>query len=129
MGGKTCQNCKAQVREWNERCNGCGFTLVLEPDEKTRAKFLRGPSLGALLWTQGWTFGARLYVWFLLSLIPIVGLVVLMIMLIAGRRLSWQYGGWGDWDEFRPRMRLLDALAGIWIVGMLVIWLWFRNST
>ena len=80
---KTCADCKKQVEEWNEKCGGCGFTLVIEPDEKRRARYLRGPSLGALLWTQGWTFGARLYLWFLLSLIPIVGFVALFACLLC----------------------------------------------
>lgn len=123
-----CRSCQAEVKEWNEHCRGCGFTLVLEPDEKARARFLRGPSLGALLWTQGWTFGARLYVWFLLSLIPVVGLVVLFICLIFGRRLAWASGGWADWEEFRSRMRLLDALAVIWIGGLIASWFWVRKS-
>jgi hypothetical protein len=123
----TCKSCKANVDAWNEQCDGCGFRLVLEPDEMARAKFLRGPSVGALLFTQGWTFGARLYVWFLLSLVPIVGFVVLFTCLFFGRRWSWKYGGWSDWEEFHSRMRLLDAIAALWIVGLAVSWLWLRK--
>ncbi len=124
---QVCKQCKEKIEEWNERCHGCGFILVLEPDEKKRARYLRGPALGALLWTQGWAFGARLYVWFLLSLIPIVGFVALFALLLFGRRWAWKYGGWSDWDEFKSRMRLLDVLSVIWVGGVMVAY-WYLRS-
>ncbi len=122
----TCTNCKAEVEAWNEQCGGCGFTLVLEPDEKRRAKFLRGPALGALLFTQGWTLGARVYFWFLISLIPVVGIAALLLNVIFGRRWSWKYGGWGDWESFVKRMRLMDAIGVGWIVLLGCVYLYFR---
>lgn len=121
-------SCRAEVAAMNAKCGGCGFTLVLEPDEKIRTRYLRGPSLGALLFTQGWTFGARLYVWFLVSLIPVAGIVALFACLVFGRRWSWKYGGWADWEEFRSRMRLLDALAAVWFAGLAVGWLLLRKE-
>ena len=121
---KTCIQCKQFVKEWNERCGSCGMHLVMEPDEQRQAKFLRGPSLGALLFTQGWTFGARLYIWFLVSLIPGVGLVALFMCLLFGRRWSWKQGGWASFDEFRARMRLLDLLAIGWIAILLAFYFW-----
>ncbi len=124
----TCRSCKARVEEWNEACGSCGFRLVLEPEEQTRAKFLRGPSLGALLFTQGWAFGARLYIWFVFSLIPIIGLVALFVLLIFGRRLSWKQGGWASWEEFRSRMRLLDMIAVGWMVALVAAYLWIRKD-
>lgn len=126
---KTCKQCKLDVKEWNERCGGCGFTLILEPDEKIKARYLRTPALGALLWTQGWTFGARMYLWFILSLIPVVGLVALIVCVIFGRRWSWKQGGWSDWETFHQRMRLLDAVAVIWIIGVIIMWLYLRQAT
>ena len=125
---KNCKQCKSKIELWNKECGGCGFTLVLEPDEKKRARFLRGPSLGALFWTQGWAFGARLYVWFLISLIPVVGIVALFACLFFGRRWSWKYGGWSSWEEFTSRMRFLDALATIWIIG-LISGYWYLRLT
>ena len=119
-----CKQCRTHVEEWNQTCGSCGFHLVLEPDEERRAKFLRIPSLVALLFTQGWTFGARLYVWFLLSLIPGVGLVALFGCLFFGRRWSWKYGGWGSWEEFTSRMKYLDILALGWIFFLLAIYFW-----
>lgn len=119
---KECKECKLDVEIWNKRCNGCGFTLVLEPDENKKARFLKGPALGALLFTQGWTFGARVYVWFLLSLVPVVGFVALFACLFFGRRWSWKYGGWENWDQFKNRMRALDAVGLIWITILVIIY-------
>ena len=123
---QTCTNCKAQVEAWNEQCKDCGFTLVLEPDEKRRARFLRGPALGALLFTQGWTLGARVYFWFLISLIPIVGIAALILCVIFGRRWSWKYGGWSDWEEFVKRMRVMDTIGVAWIVLLGLVYFYFR---
>ncbi len=89
---RTCTSCKHEVEDWNEKCGGCGYTLELVPDDQKKARFLRGPALGALLFTQGWAFGARLYFWFLLSLVPVFGLIALIVGVFFGRRLSWKYG-------------------------------------
>lgn len=124
----TCSQCKIDVEEWNQRCGGCGVHLVLEPDEKQRLRYLRGPSLGALLFTQGWTFGARLYVWFLFSLIPVFGIVALFVCLFFGRRWSWKYGGWASWEEFKARMRLLDGLSIAWVLLLIVLYFWRRYA-
>ncbi len=123
---KSCIECKQFVDDWNERCGQCGFHLVLEPDEVERARFLRGPALGALLFTQGWMFGARLYVWFLISLIPGVGLVALFAGVFFGRRWSWKRGGFANWNEFRQRMRILDILAISWVVLLVGLYIWRR---
>lgn len=117
---KLCVSCKSRVVEWNEKCRGCGYVLVLEPEEKIRAKYLRTPSLGALFFTQGWALGARLYIPFLLSLIPVVGLPVLFTCVLFGRRLSWKFGGWSDWQEFQKWMKIMDVVGVVWI-GLLVI--------
>lgn len=123
-----CQSCKARVEEWNEECEGCGFKFVLEPDERIRARYLRGPSLGALLFTQGWTFGARLYLLFALSFIPIVGIPVLVGCLFFGRRMSWKFGGWSDWKSFQTRMLLLDVLAVGWILMLVGAYFFLKSQ-
>ena len=128
MKEATCKGCKQQVELWNKNCRGCGFVLVLEPEEKIKQRYLRGPALGALLWTQGWTFGARLYLWFVLSLIPVFGLIALFACLFFGRRWAWKAGGWSDWDEFTERMKLMDALSIVWIVGLLGFYLYARST-
>ena len=123
---QTCKQCKHQVELWNKQCGSCGFHLVLEPDEQRKARYLRGPSLGAMLFTQGWTFGARLYLWFLLSFVPIIGLIVLVTLLIFGRRWSWKHGAWSSWEEFTHRMCLLDLLAMLWVLILIGIYFWAR---
>ncbi|MBT5808311.1 hypothetical protein HOI18_03485 [Candidatus Uhrbacteria bacterium] len=115
-----------KVEAWNESCQDCGFHLVLEPDEKRKVRYLRTPALGALLWTQGWTFGARLYFWFLLSLVPVFGIIALVACLIFGRRWAWKYGGWDDWGSFTERMRVMDAIGVIWILGLMIGYVWIR---
>ena len=123
---RICKKCESVVDEWNEKCGGCGFHLVLEPEETVRAQYLKTPSLGALLFTQGWTFGSRLYIWFLLSLIPGVGLVALFMCLFFGRRWSWKQGGWGSFAEFTTRMRYMDVIAMVWILFLIASYLWVR---
>ena len=113
---------------WNRTCGHCGWHLVLEPSEKVRERYLRVPSLGALLFTQGWALGARLYVWFLLALLPVVGIVMLVLCTLFGRRWSWKYGGWPSWEAFQSRMRLLDALGVAWVVILLTVYWVFREG-
>ena len=124
---KICPNCKKQIRQLNQKCQHCGFKIIIEPNEETKKKYLRGPSLGALFFTQGWAFGARLYIWFILSLIPFFGLIVLLLCFFFGRRWSWQYGGWSDWGEFQDRMKLLDIIAIFWVLGLIGVWYFFHK--
>lgn len=112
--------------DWNEHCGRCGFHVELVPDDTIKARYLRGPSLGAVLFTQGWAFGARLYLWFLLSLVPVFGIIVLFICLFFGRRLSWKQGGWASWEDFVRRMKMMDILGGFWIVFWMSIYLYAR---
>ncbi len=128
MAEKTCHACKQFVDEWNEKCASCGMHLVLEPDEVRKARYLKGPALGAMLFTQGWTFGARLYVWFLLSLIPVIGIGALVACLFFGRRWSWKHGGWATWEEFQSRMRVLDTIAIIWVIILIALYMWRRYA-
>lgn len=123
---KICATCQREVEAWNEKCGGCGFTLELVPDERKKARYLRGPSLGALMFTQGWAFGARLYFWFVLSLVPIFGIIALVMCVVFGRRWSWKHGGWNDWAEFQGRMRLMDAVGVVWVALLVGAYLWAR---
>jgi hypothetical protein len=124
---KICEQCKKTVDECNEKCGDCGYVLVMEPEEKLRAKYLRAPSLGALLFTQGWALGARLYILFLFSLIPIIGIPNMIICILFGRQLSWKFGGWSDWQEFQKWMKILDGLAIVWILILVGVYFWFRK--
>jgi len=122
-----CGSCQTKVEEWHEKCKSCGFTLIVEPEEKTRAKYLRTPSLGALFFTQGWTLGARLYIPFLLSLIPIVGIPVMVVCVLFGRRLSWKFGSWSDWSEYQKWMKIMDLIGVAWIIILAIVYLVFRK--
>ena len=42
---KTCPNCKKQIKKLNQKCQNCGFKIIMEPDEKTKERYLKGPSL------------------------------------------------------------------------------------
>ena len=125
---QVCKQCRHLVEQWDKTCAGCGFHLALVPDEQIQEQYLKTPSLGALLFTQGWTFGARLYVWFLLSLIPGVGLVVLFACLVYGRRWSWKYGGWASWQEYTDRMKTMDYVGMIWVGILLATYLYARYT-
>lgn len=96
-------------------------------EDPIRERYLRGPSVGALLFTQGWALGARLYVCFALSLVPVVGVFVMVACLAFGRRWSWKHGGWRSWEAFQSRMRLLDALGVAWIALVATGWLLLRG--
>jgi len=124
---KVCPECRSLVHDWNEQCKDCGFEILIEPTDKARARYLRRPSLGALLWTQGWAVGARLYIWFLLSLIPIVGVAVLILLVIFGRRWSWKRGSWGSWEEFTARMRVMDWIGAVWVAALVLVYLLLRQ--
>lgn len=124
---KICSLCLAKAKEWKKKCLDCGFTLVLEPEEKSQAKYLRTPSLGALLFTQGWTLGARLYILFFLSLIPIVGIPILVVCVLFGRHLSWRFGGWSDWSEFTKWMRIMDIIGVVWVMILVIAYFLFKK--
>jgi hypothetical protein len=59
---------------------------------------------------------------------PVVGVVALIACTLFGRRWSWKYGGWRDWDTFTERMRLMDILATVWIVGLAAAYFWVRQT-
>ncbi|PJA46735.1 hypothetical protein CO172_03640 [Candidatus Uhrbacteria bacterium CG_4_9_14_3_um_filter_36_7] len=128
MSKKACIQCQKIVEEANKVCTACGYHLVFEPNQEKQAKYLRGPSLGALFFTQGWAFGARLYLWFILSLIPFFGFVVLFVLFFFGRRLSWKSGSWASWQDFEQRMALMDKIAIGWILLLVGIYFWTRFS-
>ena len=122
MSASVCQNCKARAVALDQECAACGFRVIIEPEAATRERFLRAPSLGALFFTQGWALGARLYLWFVLSMIPLVGFVALAVCFVFGRRLAWKQGGWTDWEEYERRLKHLDWLAVGWIGLLVCVW-------
>jgi len=67
-----------------------------------------------------------MYLLFVISLIPGVGISALIIGAIFGRRLSWKFGSWGSWQEYTSRMRLLDIIGIVWICLLGFVYLYFR---
>jgi|SRR3989338_6682352 len=122
-----CEHCLASIKQLEKECRTCGFQITVEPTKQVRERFLRVPSLGALLFTQGWTLGARLYLWFVISLIPIAGLAALVACVIFGRRWSWKYGGWRNWETFERRMKILDGIGIIWIIILGISYFFFKK--
>lgn len=118
---------KQLKKRWKKICRACGYQLVLEPTDMERQRYLRTPSLGALLFTQGWMLGARMYLLFALSLIPVVGLIPLIFGTLFGRQMAWKFGGWRDWQTFRQRMRLLDIVGIVWIALLIIAYFLFRQ--
>lgn len=123
---KTCPECLEKLRELQELCKSCGYKVELVPEEEVVARYLKRPSPGGLFWTQAYAFGTRQYLWFILSLIPVVGFVALGVMFLFGRRLSWQTGGWENFTEFKARQQLMDSLAYGWLAILLCIYLYAR---
>lgn len=121
MTKPVCPECLHAAKDKEEHCEHCGFFLGIDSKEKQQERYLRGPAIGALLWTQGWAFGARLYFWFILSLIPVVNFFVLVVLVFRGRRLSWQKGQWISWETFEKRMRFLTILSFIWIYLLIIL--------
>lgn len=126
--GKNCPDCLETLRELQRTCGSCGYRIELVPEEEDIERYLRRPSLGGLLWTQAYAFGTRQYGWFVLSLIPFVGVVALLVMCIFGRRRSWEIGGWESFEEFRRRQRLMDGFAYVWVAILVGLYLLARYT-
>jgi len=126
MNKQKCTNIKTEVKKLDRQAEGCGFRVHLESAEESMKRYLRTPSLGALLWTQVWALGARMYFWFILSLIPIVGFVPLIVLTIRGRQLSWNTGQWENFEVFKRRMRILDIVALVWLIIIVGVYLFIK---
>ncbi len=115
IDAKTCPECLEKLKEAQRFCASCGYHVELVPDEVVKERFLRRPSPGGLFWTQAYALGSRQYLWFFLSLIPVVGFVALFAMFFFGRRWSWQVGEWESFEEYHRRQVLLDWIGYGWI--------------
>lgn len=83
--------------------------------------YISGWSWSAFFGSFVFAIGNRLYGWALLSLIPIVSLYVWIKLSISGRRLSWEKGGWGSFEIFRKRQKIVAIVIVILIIlGLLL---------
>lgn len=126
MDSKSCPDCLQKLKEAQRACLACGYTVELVPKEEVMERYLRRPSLGGLFWTQGYAFGTRQYLWFIVSLIPIAGFVALVAMFFFGRRWSWHVGGWDSFEEFQKRQQLMDGIASAWLCVLVVAYAYLR---
>ncbi len=117
---KMCPECMEKLKEAQRFCAACGYHVELVPDEVVMERFLRRPSPGGLFWTQAYALGTRQYLWFILSLIPIVGVVALFAMFFYGRRWSWKVGEWENFEEYRRRQILMDRIGYGWLATLLI---------
>lgn len=123
---KTCPECLEKLKELQELCGSCGYKVELVPEDEVMQRYLKRPSPGGLFWTQAYALGTRQYLWFILSLIPIVGFVALGAMFWFGRRWSWEVGGWENFAEFKKRQQLMDGLAYGWLALLIGAYLYTR---
>lgn len=75
---------------------------------------LRKFNWGALLLGWVWAFGHRLWLWGILGLIPLVGLVVQIGQGFQGNRMAWERGGYASAEELRRKERRW-AWASLWV--------------
>jgi len=126
MESKSCPDCLQKLKEAQRACHACGYVVELVPREKQIDRYLKRPSPGGLFFTQAYAFGTRQYLWFIISLIPVVGLVALVTMFLFGRRWSWHVGGWENFEEFKRRQRVMDRIAYAWLAILLLGYVYLR---
>lgn len=95
-----------------ENTSGQGKTAVIPEEAK-------GLAWGAFLWT--WIWGIFNRTWLaLLTLIPLVGLVVWVMLLFKGREWAWQNKRWDSVEHFN-RVQRSWAKAGLIFIGIAVL--------
>jgi hypothetical protein len=126
MEDKKCPDCLDKLREAQDICGACGYKVELISEEKQIERFIKRPSPGGLFFTQAYAFGTRQYLWFIASLIPILGFVALGVMFLFGRRLSWRFGGWDSFEEYKKRQTTMDVVSCVWLAILLSAYLLLR---
>lgn len=85
-------------------------------------KFIRGGSLAGFFGALIWALGNKLWLWALLSLIPLVNIYVAFKLAFHGRRMAWEKAEWQSFEQFRGRQKLMAwiilALVVLYTVGM-----------
>lgn len=73
-------------------------------------QFASGWSWGAFFSTPIWALGNKLYLWTLLSLLPLVNIYAWIKLSIDGRKMSWEEGNWSDFDQFKQRQKIVAII-------------------
>lgn len=77
--------------------------------------YIHSWSWGAFLGGTIWPLGNKLWLWTLLSLIPLVNLYSWIKLAMNGRQLSWEKGNWQNFDHFKKRQKLVA-----WVIGLAI---------
>jgi hypothetical protein len=99
-------------------------TADLAQSEKYRGltpeqiNYINSWSWGAFFGSGIWAVGNKLYIWLLLALIPVVNLYVWIKLSMDGRKMAWEKG-WGNFDQFKKRQKIMAWV----IVGFSVLYL------
>lgn len=91
-----------------ENTSGRGSTAVV-PEE------IRGWNWGAFLMSWIWSIGNKSYIG-LLSLVPYIGIIMVIILGVKGNEWAWQNRQWESVEQFRNTQRIW----AYWGVGILI---------
>ncbi len=68
-----------------------------------------------------WALGNKLYLWALGTFVPIFNIYVWIMLASKGRKMAWAKGGWGSFDFFKKRQKIM-----MWvIIGLSIVYLVF----
>jgi len=70
-----------------------------------------------------WGLGNRLWIYALLSIVPVIGVYFWMTLAVDGRRVSWENESvsWASFDQFRTRQKKLIQIFGITTIVAVIL--------
>lgn len=68
-------------------------------------------SWGAFLAGVIWPLGNRMWLWAVLTLVPVVNLYAWIKLSISGRQMAWEKGGWQNFEQFKKRQTIVAWVA------------------
>lgn len=81
---------------------------------------IKGWNWGALLLNWIWAIGNRVWVG-LLSIIPVIGLFVMLYLGCKGNELAWQSRNWTDVSDFRKTQKVWGTIGlAAWMITLCV---------
>lgn len=77
--------------------------------------YINNWSWGAFLGGTIWPLGNKLWLWGLISIIPVINLYSWMNLSMHGRKLSWEKGNWQNFDHFKKHQKRVA-----WVIGLVL---------